>query len=48
MYDIVFDQAPGFETTIPIFVSVIMRYAYYLHRDLPSVVIGFFSEDSDE
>jgi len=33
MYDIVFDGNTAFEASIPMFVSVIIRYAYYLHKE---------------
>jgi hypothetical protein len=33
MYDVVFDGNTIFEGSIPMFVSVIIRYAYYLHKE---------------
>jgi hypothetical protein len=45
MYDIVFDGNSTFEASIPIFVSLIIRYAYYLNKETQCIVPGFFSQD---
>jgi hypothetical protein len=45
MYDIVFDGNASFDQAIPIFVSLIIRYAYYLFKDTQSIVPGFYSSD---
>jgi hypothetical protein len=46
MYDVVFEGSLLFEATIPYLTSIILKYALYLKKDTPSVVLGIFAPET--
>ena len=44
-HDIIFTGASNFEPIVPIYVSVLLRYALYLNKETEAVVLGFYIKD---
>lgn len=44
MYDVILTGA-SFESAIPSYIALILRYAIFLYRQTDTVVLGFYTDD---
>jgi hypothetical protein len=47
MYDIVITGA-SFDSALPSFIALLLKYSMYLYRQTDAVVMGFFTDDESE
>jgi hypothetical protein len=47
MIDLIIEGSSSFDTALPLFVTTIIRYAFYLHRETSAIVLGYFTADSN-
>ena len=47
MYDIIL-TGPRFESAIPSYIALLLRYALHLYRQTDAVILGFYTDDDIE